>query len=73
MPEYSEKYLASKAPFSADIIVRQESHMVSTLRDNGYSGSSVAVEGGILLNIKITANGLPELKKKIEGHIALVE
>lgn len=73
MPEYEKHQISSKPPFSADIVIRQESHTVTPIRENGYNGNPVNVEGGILLNIKLSASGLPELKKKLEGHIALVE
>lgn len=73
MPEYQSNQIASRAPFSADIIVRHEAHEVSIVKDNGYTGQPIKVDGGVLLNIKLSANGLPELKKMIEGHIALIE
>jgi hypothetical protein len=68
-----ETQITSKAPFSADILVRQESHTVTPLRDNGYNGTPIQVDGGILLNLKVTANTLSDLQTKIEAHVALIE
>lgn len=73
MPEYSENYIASKQPFSAEILVRQESHTITQIKDNGYHSAPIPVDGGILLKVNVSASSLPELKKKIEGHIALIE
>lgn len=73
MPEYSENYVASKAPFSAEILIRQESHTVTQIKDNGYHSNPISVEGGVLLKISLSASGLSELKEQINGHIALIK
>jgi len=69
MPE--KLNVTSKAPFSADIIVRQESHVLYTEDSKGYS-KNVQVEGGVLLNTKISADTLESLQAKISGHVALI-
>lgn len=63
----------TKAPFSAEILVRQESHDVYAVKENGYSSKVVSVEGGILLKITLSAQTLPALQAKIAGHVALIE
>jgi hypothetical protein len=64
--------VANKTPFSADLVIRREHHTETFEGTSGYS-KEVPVEGGVLLNIKLAANDLPSLIKKIEGHVALVE
>lgn len=63
----------SKAPFSADILVRQESHTLTPLNERGYPGTPIQIEGGIMLSIKVSADSLQALQTKIAGHIALIE
>jgi len=73
MPDIQTQSITSKAPFSADIIVRQETHEAYVVKDNGYNSNPIRVEGGILLNLKVTANTLSDLQNKIEAHVALIE
>jgi hypothetical protein len=66
-------YVTSKPPFTADIQIFQESHTLTMIKDNGYSGPSINVEGGMVLKLKVTADSLPELRTKISNHVALIE
>lgn len=70
--EVSKEY-TSKVPFSADILVRQESHELMVMKGNGYNSKMMAIDGGVLLKITLTAKTLPELQAKIAGHVALIE
>lgn len=70
MPEKST--IANRSPFSADVIIRREAHTETLAGTSGYA-KEVHVEGGVLLNVKLAADSLPTLIKKIEGHVGLVE
>jgi len=77
MPEKSEgeitKEYTSKDPFSADILVRQESHELLLMKGNGYNTKMISVDGGVLLKISLSAKTLQGLQAKIAGHVALIE
>lgn len=77
MPEAAEgeitKEYTSKAPFSAEILVRQESHELLVMKGSGYNSKLINVDGGILLKITLSAQTLPALQEKIAGHVALIE
>jgi hypothetical protein len=66
--------VTNRSPYSADIVVRREAHQETVPNDkgNGYP-VTVNVEGGVLLSIKLSADTLPNLIKKIEGHVGLIE
>lgn len=73
MPDYEKKYVTSKPPFSAEILIRQEAHEVTLLKDNGYTTPLIRVDGGVMLKINVSADTLDALQAKIAGHVALVE
>lgn len=74
MPEQQlTKEYTSKDPFSAEILVRQESYDLMAMKDNGYNAKVIHVEGGIMLKITLSAKTLPALQAKIAGHVALIE
>jgi len=77
MPEKAEgeitKEYRSKDPFSAEILVRQDSHELLVMKGNGYNTKLINVDGGVLLKITLSAKTLPGLQAKIAGHVALIE
>lgn len=73
MPEHKiDKEYLSKEPFTAKILVKQESYYLTRMQDNGYPTKVIHVDGGILLKITITAPTLEKLRERINGHISLI-
>lgn len=72
MPKIESEYIHTKKPFSAEILVREESHAKYYVKDNGYQTTPIQVEGGIIAKISVSALSLSELEEKISAHVALI-
>lgn len=69
----SDKVLmgSSKVPYTAKVIISQESHIQTVENSSGYT-TKIDVEGGVLLNVTIAANTLEELKNKVASYVKIV-
>jgi hypothetical protein len=73
MPDIETQFIHTKTPFSAEVIVKQESCEKFLVKDNGYQTTPIKVDGGIIAKFSVTADTLESLQKKIAGHVALLE